>query len=1085
MSKVNLGNKVFTPNSLLDEIVYNIREIIAGGVTVKDWDKANNNETLQSITDGDVLVAINRNTVVFSNFYYGPELLALYYTNPATIERYAQDNTLIPVTDQKALLTIAVQNFLENYVEYNNYYRMLHGEPNYDENQINEGLWIDTRFIDVSTPTSIDHIYQHQPIDYELAEYTRPIYTLDLASKNILFENGTCENIVNNDEWLNDRGITKDEVLYLLHIGDREVDYYQARIGEKFSLIYCPTCTATEIQYRFQDLFEANRKYMLYTVYSDAYKERSDYYDNFMMVFLIVQTVIDLIVELPEYIIRRDIFDTRTCKYIFESNGVKYFKDIPLKYQVSLVKNLNRLIKFKSTDKCIVDIISIFGVENINVFRYYILKDRYVNDPGNLDYYANTKEVTDTTGETTIVEDNQLNYDLKFIKVPILDKYDNYIRTDTNLYDYDTLTETDRYWLGDRDYDTVKEDIKDLDFTVLRSKYYSIEAVIDLAKKNFTVSYFMNLLLYNKVDSSALQISLPNISTSKKYSLVNAILTLFSLSYIYYGVEDTIMDSRAKIARILGFNMEANLSKIATWLAENHRGLTLKDLHVDTFISTDKIMTFNELENIFFTNKECYDHIRSVMINPPSKEIYDAYKYIYDALLITNQNMENFLIGDNSVVDNYKEMGYTTRFINIPRANQYHNRDDYEREYRLFIDSIKLNELCFEMNENFNENHLFDLYVKDENSNDLVAVGTARMAFTYKEYLQQADNSLYSFIVKILSISKVDLRQEACINAIQAIVSYMKDYIDQEGDDAIPLDTVFSGLPSISMDFIKRYVEEVIDFFKSFKIFSHGSSILYVIDEKFENYVQLIEHILLKYLLDKSELIKIEDIIGCPMKQVGDKLIHSGFGIHTSLSSEERHKLIDKVWFNVFSWVKKNYGEFYTVDSFRNTEEVISKYDALYAAAIEYAGKKIPSYIGLLDSAERFSTLSVYDEQFTEKYIEQIQREAVDAILNLLVTFTFQEVDIATEKVFLTETRDFIEYYNEWMMDIASFFISIEEYDSMGYQDDMIRFSHLYSNDLNKIKESFKMIQNRLTLSDSSRIEDDIYLIPTQSYSSI
>ena len=80
------------------------------------------------------------------------------------------------------------------------------------------------------------------------------------------------------------------------------------------------------------------------------------------------------------------------CKYIFESNGVKYFDDIPLKYQIALVKNLNKLIKFKSTDKCIVDIISIFGINNIEVFKYYIMKDRYLNKPNDLDYYNNKKE---------------------------------------------------------------------------------------------------------------------------------------------------------------------------------------------------------------------------------------------------------------------------------------------------------------------------------------------------------------------------------------------------------------------------------------------------------------------------------------------------------------------------------------------------------------------------------------------------------------------------------------------------------------------------------------------------------------------
>ena len=416
-------------------------------------------------------------------------------------------------------------------------------------------------------------------------------------------------------------------------------------------------------------------------MYSEAYKHRSDYYDNFMMIFLTIQTIIDLIIELPEYIIRRDVFDTRTCKYIFESNGVKYFDDIPLKYQIALVKNLNKLIKFKSTDKCIVDIISIFGVNNIEVFKYYIMKDRYLNKPSDLDYYNNQKEEQDYFGNTNRVENNDANYDLKFIKVPLLEQYDDYIRSDTNIYTYDSLTEDDRYWIGDKDKHIVKEDIKNLDFTILRSKYYSIEAVIDLTKRNFMMTYFMNILMYNTVDKSALLVNLPNISNVKKFDIVNVIITLFSLSYIYYGVEDIILDSRAKAAQILGFNFEADLAKISNWLHENHLGLTLKDLHVDTFKTTNgKITSFSELEDIFFTNKDCYDHVVSLLNNPPSKEIYDAYKFIYKSMMTMNRNMECFLL-DNDIISQYKNKGYSTKFINIPRENQYHHPKDYDRDY--------------------------------------------------------------------------------------------------------------------------------------------------------------------------------------------------------------------------------------------------------------------------------------------------------------------------------------------------------------------------------------------------------------------
>lgn len=1049
MEKVSLSNKVFTDNPLLDEIVYNARQI-ATGIVVKDYDLANKNETKESMLNGDTLVAIGNNTISFSNFYYDEEILEHLYSKE-TAAAFARDNNLIPKADRQKLLNLAIQIFKDNYEEQNNYYRMLHGQPNYDETGAWKGLWIDTKYINSVTPTSIDHVsaFYKEEYDYDddgnrivVSDY-QPIDQLSVSQKNLIYENGTCENIYNDTNTLASWDLTQFDVRYIMHIGDREVDYYNARVADRFALLYCPESDAQEVQRRFKDLFEANRLYLLYTGYSEAYKYRSDYYDNFMMIFLTIQTIIDLIVELPEYIIRRDIFDTRTCKYIFESNGVKYFKDIPLKYQVALVKNLNKLIKFKSTDKCIVDIVSIFGAENIEVFRYYIMKDRYVNSKDILDYYDEKKVTTDSMGNTTVSEDNDKDYDLKFIKVPLLDKYDNYIRKDSSVLKYDTVVESDAYWTGDKQYKDVKQDIKDIDFTVLRSKYYSIEAVIDLAKRNFTLGYFMNILMYNNVDKSALMINLPNVSTTKKFELVDTIIALFSLSYIYYGVEDTIVDTRSKCAQILGFNMEADLAKISAWLEENHKGLTLKDLHVETYAVPDNnsIISFNQLQDIFFTNKDCYDHIIKVMRNPPSKEIYDAYRYLYKTLLIMNYNMEYFLVGNNTIVDQYKANGYKSKFIVLPKEEDYHNPDDFTRDWKWLVKSVDDNNLCFVVPDTFSEDHNLDLYIKE--NNDLKKIGTAKMAYTYREFLRYKDGSLFSFITRILNMNSKDTRQEACVNAIQAIVSYMKDYIDQ---DKINLDTVFAGLPSISIDFIKQYVTEVIDFFKSFKIFTHDSSIIYSIDDKFENYVQLIDHILLKYLFDKSEIIKIEDAIQ---------------GMTTGLTAKEKCRMIDKVWFDITTWLTKNYSEYYNSDNYKQVEKIIRDYK------------------------EHYTTLTMNSEEFNAEnhYIKEIDDYAVDAIVHMLIDLVYEEHVNILESIHTEYNNTYDDYYrDDWLVDIGILLISRYLEDRMRYQDDITRsdFYDFYSVLLmNDARQSMNHSQSK---SERYNLIDDYYSINTQEF---
>ena len=288
-----------------------------------------------------------------------------------------------------------------------------------------------------------------------------------------------------------------------------------------------------------------------------------------------------------------------------------------------------------------------------------------------------------------------------------------------------------------------------------------------------------------------------------------------------------------------------------------------------------------------------------------------------------------------------------------------------------------------------------------------------------------------------------DTRQEACVNAIQAIVSYMKDYIDQ---DKINLDTVFAGLPSISIDFIKQYVTEVIDFFKSFKIFTHDSSIIYSIDDKFENYVQLIDHILLKYLFDKSEIIKIEDAIQ---------------GMTTGLTAKEKCRMIDKVWFDITTWLTKNYSEYYNSDNYKQVEKIIRDYK------------------------EHYTTLTMNSEEFNAEnhYIKEIDDYAVDAIVHMLVDLVYEEHVNILESIHTEYNNTYDDYYrDDWLVDIGILLISRYLEDRMRYQDDITRsdFYDFYSVLLmNDARQSMNHSQSKY---ERYNLIDDYYSINTQEF---
>ena len=160
MQKPSLSNKVFTENPLLDEIVYNARQL-ATGTILKDSDRADANETLESIQNGDIYVLAKQGTISFSYFTYTEDILYRYYSfNDPNVPIYAKNNNLIPASDRKQLTNLACKLFVENYVEYNNYYRMLNGEPNYDEetHQFTIGLYVDTKQISITSPTPVSKL---------------------------------------------------------------------------------------------------------------------------------------------------------------------------------------------------------------------------------------------------------------------------------------------------------------------------------------------------------------------------------------------------------------------------------------------------------------------------------------------------------------------------------------------------------------------------------------------------------------------------------------------------------------------------------------------------------------------------------------------------------------------------------------------------------------------------------------------------------------------------------------------------------------------------------------------------------------
>ena len=131
LAEYTIEDKLYTDNPLLDELVHNVK-LMLNGIILKDQEEANDNETLESIEESDIFVAIKSDKASFYTLKYNREILKMLgiFTDEE-IEEYAIDNSKIPNEYREALFELASEIFLNNYEEQNNYYRRLNGKPDY------------------------------------------------------------------------------------------------------------------------------------------------------------------------------------------------------------------------------------------------------------------------------------------------------------------------------------------------------------------------------------------------------------------------------------------------------------------------------------------------------------------------------------------------------------------------------------------------------------------------------------------------------------------------------------------------------------------------------------------------------------------------------------------------------------------------------------------------------------------------------------------------------------------------------------------------------------------------------------------
>lgn len=369
-----------TENPFVDLIVHNVK-VLGFNAVQKDQVTADKNETVETLRKSDLYIACIEKTAELGLFDYIPQSFLIQVgMSVAEINRYEKDKdqSFIPDKFHEPLVELLIPWYIENYIEKNEYYRMICGMPP------NKDPGIPIRDYEYLIPADLT---------YEGDFFHEVGYAVNRS-----FEAAGILDVVRAEY---------PEYKYLNYL-TQGINIYDARKKMDMQLLWVPENMNQNLTEEYKLRWAENRKYVIDTVYSSEMEIESTYYHDVMMMYLNLITMIDMLVEVQSHITKRDILDRRCIEYIFSMYGVPYYKLIPYIYQERMCKNIYSLLKYKSSPQEMINLSKLFGFENLTVFKWYLLKARKVNAWGEFEYELSTQitcKDNDIIDHLTVTED--------------------------------------------------------------------------------------------------------------------------------------------------------------------------------------------------------------------------------------------------------------------------------------------------------------------------------------------------------------------------------------------------------------------------------------------------------------------------------------------------------------------------------------------------------------------------------------------------------------------------------------------------------------------------------------------------------
>ena len=505
---------------------------------------ANENETVESKRSGEayVLAYYGRDSLYDYDNMLTTKLirqagLSLDTANLFTTNKEAFFNS-IKNSEETLLLSYLRQKRINEYTEKNPYYLTLNGEPSNEEDIVYIADTFDGGTVELHKLSNDYHASMYQYLtNYNNEKLLQLIDELKESGKD--FE-------------------------YLDHLANR-IPYAKARDAKNFDILYYDDSILNEQDmHNFFNEYAKAADYIQTVPYIKAYAKNSELYDRFMNCTNLMIAINNFLI-LKMDSIQRHKFSTREEK-------IAFFKDYDMQSIVSslsdsqmdiLINNMDQLIPLKGSEDVITKILELFGIENIDVYKYMLFKTIKSNA------LSHEVEIDPTKGRDD-------NYQIDMVRVPINTNKDaqsvaKYINDTSMHMDPKSIMLNDKYFgnieypsesgkTGKEEYyDKIMSQLKNSEeFSYLYTKYIGIISHINITQALIKATYLFQQLFH---DSTSLDLTCQTdlqatITCRDLIAAINFILTL------RFNMSDEIMTDVSNTARIMGFNSTPDLNEL-------------------------------------------------------------------------------------------------------------------------------------------------------------------------------------------------------------------------------------------------------------------------------------------------------------------------------------------------------------------------------------------------------------------------------------------------------------------------------------------------------------------------------------------